>query len=69
MGVIFFSKNLIWQMLQCAHILSLINALTNCEFVLRCCAECPHINILDQERNKKHKETTPYILFQIYHNI
>ena len=30
------------------------HALPHWKFVLRCCAECPHINIPDQETNKKH---------------
>ena len=28
------------------------HALTHWKYVLRCCAECPHINIPDQEKNK-----------------
>ena len=39
------------------------------EFVLRCCAECPNINIPDQETNKKHELKTPSIRFHIYHII
>ena len=31
------------------------HALTHCKFVMRCCADCPHINIPDQETNKKHE--------------
>ena len=33
---------------------------------MRCCAEFPHINLPDQETNKKHEETTLSIRFQIY---
>ena len=35
----------------------------------RCCADCPCINIPDQETTKKHEETTPSIRFHIYHII
>ena len=45
------------------------HALPHCKCVLRCCDECTSINILDQETNKKHKETTPSIRFHIYHII
>ena len=45
------------------------NALPHCKCVLRCCAECPCINLPDQETDKKHKETTPSIMFHIYHII
>ena len=37
--------------------------------LLRCCSDCPCINIPDQETNKKHEETTPSIRFHIYHTI
>ena len=37
--------------------------------VLQCCAECPYINITDQETNKKYEETTPAIQFHIFHII
>ena len=33
------------------------------------CAEFPHINIPDQETNKKHEETKTSIRFHIYHII
>ena len=29
------------------------------KFVLRCCAECPHINITDQETNKNMRKQHP----------
>ena len=32
--------------------------------VLRCCAECPHINIPDQEKNKEHKKQHPQLGFK-----
>ena len=31
------------------------NALPHCKCVLRCCADCPCINIPDHEKNKKHE--------------
>ena len=33
------------------------------------CADCPCINLPDQETTKEHEETTPSIRFQIYHII
>ena len=45
------------------------HALPHRKFVLRCCADCPCINIPDQEKTKKHEETTPSIRFHIYHII
>ena len=45
------------------------HALPHWKCVLRCCAECPHINLSDQETNKKHEETTPSIRFRINHII
>ena len=29
------------------------NTLPHCKYVLRCCADCPCINLTDQEANKK----------------
>ena len=37
--------------------------------VLRCCADCPCINLPDQETKNQNSDTTPSIRFQIYHNI
>ena len=45
------------------------HALPHWKCVLRCCDECPYINITDQETNKKHEETTPSIRFHIYNII
>ena len=45
------------------------HSLPHCKCVLRCCADCPFINIPDQEITKKHDETTPTIRFHIYHII
>ena len=45
------------------------NALPHWKYVLWCCAECPYINLPDQVKNIKDKETTTSIRFQIYHII
>ena len=45
------------------------HALPHWKCILQCCADCPCINIPDQETDKKHEETTPSIRFQIYHII
>ena len=45
------------------------HALSHWKCVLRCCANCPCINIPDQETSKKHDESTPTIRFHIYHII
>ena len=44
-------------------------ALPHWKCVLRFCAGCPCINIPDQETTKQHEETTPSIMFHIYHII
>ena len=44
------------------------HALPHWKCVLRCCANCPCINITDQETTKN-EETTPSIRFHIYHII
>ena len=43
------------------------HALPHCTCVLRCCAECPCINLPYQETNIKHEDTTLSISFHIYH--
>ena len=45
------------------------HALQHWKCVLRCCADCPCINLPYQETTKKHEETTPSIRFHIYHII
>ena len=45
------------------------HALPHWKYILRCCADCPYINIPDQETNKKHEEKIPSIRFHIYHII
>ena len=44
------------------------NALPQWKCVLRCCAECTHINLTDQERKKTCRKT-PSIRFHIYYII
>ena len=39
------------------------HALTHWKYVLRCCAECPCINITDQEKNKNMKKQHPQLGF------
>ena len=39
------------------------NALPHWKCVLRCCANCPFINLPDQETNKKMKKQYPYLGF------
>ena len=41
----------------------------HCKFVLRCCADCPCINITDQETDNQYSKTTLSIRFHIYHII
>ena len=45
------------------------NSFPHWKCVLRCCSDCPCINIPDQEISNKHDETTPTIRFHIYHII
>ena len=45
------------------------HALTHWKCVLRCCADCPCVNITDQETTKKPDKKTPSIRFHIYHII
>ena len=45
------------------------HSLPHWKYLLRCCNDCPCININDQEISKKHDETTPTIWFHIYHII
>ena len=44
-------------------------ALPYCKCVLWCCADCPYINLPDQETDHQYSETTPSIRFHIYHII
>ena len=43
------------------------HSLPHWKCLLRRCADCPFINITDQETTKKHDKTTPSIRFHIYH--
>ena len=45
------------------------HALPHCKFLLWCCAQCPSINIPDQETYDKHLNSSPSIIFHIYHLI
>ena len=45
------------------------HSLPHWKCVLRYCADCHCINILDQESTKKHEDTTATIRFHIYHII
>ena len=45
------------------------HALPHWKCVLRCCAECPSINLTEQETDDKHTNPSPSINFQIYHLI
>ena len=45
------------------------HSLPHWKCVLRCCNDCPCINIPDEEVSNKHDETTPTIRFHIYHII
>ena len=56
------------QATMCTYLQS-DSALPHWKCVLRCCANCPCINLTDQETDKKHEETTTSIRFHIYHNI
>ena len=43
------------------------HALPQCKLVLRCCADYTCINIPDQETYNKNSDTTPSIMFHVYH--
>ena len=45
------------------------HALRHWKCVLRCCAQCPSVNIPDQETYDKHPNPSPSIFFHIYHLI
>ena len=45
------------------------HALTQYKCVMRLCADCPCINIIDQETDNHNSDTTPFIRFHIYHII
>ena len=45
------------------------HALPQCKCLLRCCADCPCINISYQETDNQNSDTTPSIIFHIYHII
>ena len=45
------------------------HAWPHCKFVLRCCANCPSVNIPEQEKYDQYSDTRLSIRFQIYHLI
>ena len=45
------------------------HALPHCKWVLQCFAQCPSINITNQETDDKHPHPSPSIRFHIYHLI
>ena len=45
------------------------HALPHWKCVLRCCADCPCINVPDQKTDNQNSDTTPSIRFHIYHII
>ena len=45
------------------------HSLPHWKFVLRCCSQCPSINIPVQETDVKHPNPNPSISFHIYHMI
>ena len=45
------------------------HALTHWKCVLRCCANCPHIDLPDQEPYRHHYNTSPSVSFRIYNLI
>ena len=45
------------------------HALPHCNCAFRYCANCPYINIPDQETDNQYSDTTPSIQFPIYHKI
>ena len=46
---------------MCAYSQS-YHALQHWKYVLRCCAQCPSINIPDQEIDDKHPKPSPFII-------
>ena len=69
MGVIFMPKHMTWQRQQCVHTHSQIMRYHTGNVYLRCCVQCPIINIPDQEIDDKHPNPSPSIHFHIYHLI
>ena len=45
------------------------HVLPHWKYVLICCAQCPSINITDQETDDKYPKISPSISFHIYHLI
>ena len=53
---------------MCAYLHS-DHLLPHWKFVLQCCAKCPSINLPDQETDDQYPDTSPSIIFHIYHLI
>ena len=45
------------------------HALPHWKCILRCCAQCPSINLSDQETDDQYYDTSSLICFHIYHLI
>ena len=43
------------------------NISPQCKCVMRCCAKCPCVNLLDQETSDQYSFTSPSIRYHIYH--
>ena len=65
---IYYKESDISQATICAYPKS-DHALPHWKCVLRCCYDCPCINIPDQETDNHNSDTTPSIRFHIYHII
>ena len=69
MGVIFTPNHMTWQRQQCVQTHSLFMRYHTGNVYLRCCDQCPKINIPDQEKYDKHPNPSPSIFLNIYHLI
>ena len=65
---IYVKSNDMAKATMCAYPQS-YHSLPHWECVLRCCADCPYINLHGQETDGQYSETTPSIWFHIYHII
>ena len=69
MGIIFTPTHMTWQRQQCVLTHSLIMRYHTGKCVLRHCAQCPSINIPDQETYNNHPNPSPSIHCYTYHLI
>ena len=67
-GNIYAKASDISKSTMCAYTQS-DHALSQWKCALRCCTNCPSINLTDQETDNHYSDTTPSIRFQIYHII